>query len=168
MKEKQDVLQGTLALSIERNGVRKLVWGLFFGSLFTVREPQFSRWSVSQISQTVHKFVIVDDHRSDVTTLFGHWIAPSSLASRIVLISPGPKAFLCWAETYGPEYLLPKIWTASAAGPSRQSALWRFVSSPWGSRRWSDSFAKNRFAVGTNASCPRPRKRACRSSPVAS
>jgi hypothetical protein len=43
MKEKQDVLQGTLALGIERNGVRKLVWDLSWANWVTKSWPQFAR-----------------------------------------------------------------------------------------------------------------------------
>jgi hypothetical protein len=43
MKEKQDVLQGTLALSIERNGARKLVWDLSWANWVTKSWPQFAR-----------------------------------------------------------------------------------------------------------------------------
>jgi hypothetical protein len=43
MKEKQDVLRGTLALSIERNGARRLVWDLSWANWVTKSWPQFAR-----------------------------------------------------------------------------------------------------------------------------
>lgn len=42
-EEQQDVLHGTLALSIERNGVRKLVWDLSWANWVTKSWPQFAR-----------------------------------------------------------------------------------------------------------------------------